>query len=699
MAVGTGHQKLKKELSLFGVYAIATGTTLSAGFFLLPGLAAAEAGPAVVLCYLIAAALLVPAMFSIVELATAMPRAGGAYYFLDRSLGPLAGTIGGFGTWLALVLKSAFALVGMGAYLALYFPEAPFQIIAVGLALFFGALNLLGSKKTGTFQIFLVVVLLAILTWFIAHGTTAINFDNFSGFFDKGSASILSASGLVFISYVGVTNIASVSEEVKNPERNLPLGIFLALGTAVLVYALGVSVMIGVLGDENLAGSLTPVADVAESFASKWGKALVTVAALLAFAAVANAGIMSASRYPMAMSRDHILPKIFSTVGKRGTPTVSIFVTVAAILFFLLVLDPTRIAKLASAFQLVMFALLCLAVIVMRESKIESYDPGFHSPFYPWMQILGIFGPMVIIAEMGWLSIVFSAGLIIVGIAWFRYYARNRVAREGAIYHVFDRLGQRRFDDLDRELRGIMQEKGLREEDPFDELIVRSITMDAEVGSSFQEIAQRASLLLSKRLPCEAQTLLDGFMQGTRTGATPVTGGIALPHLRMPGIDSAQLILVRSESGIRISTGDVFGQVHSSELTHAIFFLVSPDEDPRQHLRILAELAGQVSKDSFIDDWLKASGEQQLKEILLRNDRFASIYVQANSKAAPMIGRPLRELNIPEGCLVAIIHRGGSTIVPRGGTVIQEQDRLTIIGSPSGISQVNELYHDDSTSS
>ena len=88
MAVGTGHQKLKKELSLFGVYAIATGTTLSAGFFLLPGLAAAEAGPAVVLCYLIAAALLVPAMFSIVELATAMPRAGGAYYFLDRSLGP-----------------------------------------------------------------------------------------------------------------------------------------------------------------------------------------------------------------------------------------------------------------------------------------------------------------------------------------------------------------------------------------------------------------------------------------------------------------------------------------------------------------------------------------------------------------------------------------------------------------------------------
>ena len=90
-------RRLKKELSLFSVYAIATGTTLSAGFFLLPGLAAAEAGPAVVLSYIIAAAFLVPAMLSIVELATAMPRAGGTYYFLDRSLGPLAGTVGGLG--------------------------------------------------------------------------------------------------------------------------------------------------------------------------------------------------------------------------------------------------------------------------------------------------------------------------------------------------------------------------------------------------------------------------------------------------------------------------------------------------------------------------------------------------------------------------------------------------------------------------
>jgi len=271
MAILQQSARLRKELSLLGVFAIATGTTLSAGFFLLPGLAAEQAGPAVVLSYVIAALLVVPAMLSIVELATAMPRAGGAYYFLDRSLGPVAGTVGGLGTWLALVLKSAFALVGMGAYIGLLFDMVgdrypatgqflhrfgPYSI-AAGLAVFFGFVNLLGARKTGGMQKLLVFGLLVILTGFIAQGGTHVQWSNFTGFFDAGFDSIVATAGLVFISYVGVTNVASISEEVKDPERNLPLGIFFALGTSVVVYILGISVMVGVMGPA-LAGSTDP---------------------------------------------------------------------------------------------------------------------------------------------------------------------------------------------------------------------------------------------------------------------------------------------------------------------------------------------------------------------------------------------------------------------------------------------------------
>ena len=172
MAVLAQKNRLSKELSLFDVYALATGATLSSGLFLLPGLAARDVGPAVVVAYLLAAVPLIPAMLSMVELATAMPRAGGAYYFLDRSFGPLAGTIGGLGTWLALMLKTAFALVGMGAYLMIFFPEAPYKIIACGFALVFGVLNIFGSRGTGRVQVAFVLPLLLILIWFVARGAS-----------------------------------------------------------------------------------------------------------------------------------------------------------------------------------------------------------------------------------------------------------------------------------------------------------------------------------------------------------------------------------------------------------------------------------------------------------------------------------------------------------------------------------------------
>jgi amino acid transporter/mannitol/fructose-specific phosphotransferase system IIA component (Ntr-type) len=712
MAVLHKSRRLKKELSLFSVYAIATGTTLSAGFFLLPTYAAERVGPAIILAYVISAALLVPAMLSIVELATAMPRAGGAYYFLDRSLGPLAGTVGGLGTWLALVLKAAFALVGMGAYLALLIgliaAEYPslawlfnlfnFRTIAAMLAVLLGILNLLGAKKTGRFQIILVIGLLAILAWFIAHGSTNVDRTHFEGFFGAGFESIMATAGLVFISYVGVTNVASVSEEVKDPERNLPLGIFLALSTAVAVYVLGIGVMVGVIGAPGLTGldPPTPVAEAAGRFSSTWGIALVSFAALLAFSSVANAGILSASRYPLAMGRDHLLPPLFHSLSRRGTPKVAISVTVATILLFLLLPDPASIAKLASGFQFLIFGLICLAVIVMRQSGLESYDPGYRAPLYPWLQIIGILAPIWIIAEMGWLPILFTSGMVAVGILWYRGYARKRVDRHGAVYHVFEKLGRRRYPGLDRELRSILKEKGLRAEDPFEEVVARAFVIVGKPRDTFEAIAGRASTLLAQRLPCTSETLVEGFLKGTRIGATPVSGGVALPHLRLPGIDAPQMVLVRCPSGVPVPVGDVLGGAAPAPYdTYAIFFLVSPDKNPGQHLRLLAELAGRVDQEEFISSWLDAEDEQRLKEILLRSDRYLSLPVTGGTATEPLISRPLREVSFPEGCLVAIIRREGGTIVPRGSTVVHEGDWLTVIGSTKGIRELRQQYGAD----
>ncbi len=698
----TKHKKSKKSLGLFAVFALATGTTLSSGFFLLPSFATQLAGPAVILAYLIAGILLIPPMLSKIELGTAMPRSGGQYFFLDRCLGPMAGTIGGLGTWLALILKTAFALVGMSAYIQLFLPEgtsdSAYTFIALGLVVFFGGLNLLGAKKTTIFQIVLVVALISLLGWFITAGSFAVKTVNLEGFFDEGSNNLFAAAGLVFISYVGVTSVISVAGEIKNPERNLPLGLFLAIGTAVTVYILGLWVMIGVSGTEAVSYSngetnLTPVSTVASDITgSIVGSYVMAIAAIFAFLSVANAGILSSSRYPLAMSRDHLLPPALRKVDDNGTPILGIIVSTFLIALVILFLDPLKIAKLASAFQLMMFSLLCLSVIVMRETKLDSYDPGYRAPFYPWLQIIGAIACIWIIFIMGWLPVLFSAGVVAIGIAWYFIYARHRVDRYGAIYHVFERLGRKRFAALDTELREILKEKGLRAHDPFDEIVAKARVVDAAHGASFEDITTIAAEELAALLPVTAENLSKGFLHGTKVGATPVTGGVALPHLRLAGIEHPIMVIARSKDGLVIDVGDVFGGHHEEQSIHAIFFLISPENDPSQHLRLLAQLAGHVDKEGFMAKWLSANTNQAMKEILLRDDRFLSIRLRITTVTEPLIGLPIKSLSFPEECLVALIHRRGHMVVPRGSTLLEEGDQLTVIGDERGIRSLKEQY-------
>ncbi|MCA9289510.1 MAG: amino acid permease, partial [Phycisphaerales bacterium] len=411
-------QRLRKELGLFDVFAVSTGAMFSSGFFLLPGLAFAKAGPAVVLAYLFAGVLILPAMFSKAELSTALPRAGGTYFFLDRSLGPMAGTIGGLGTYLALTLKTAFALIGIGAYAA-FFIELPIKPVAIALTVVFVVINILGAKETTALQRWLVIVLLSIMALFIAQGlvfvigqpleTTTARFTPFLAF---GPAGLLSTIGFVFVSYAGLTKVASIAEEVRNADRNIPLGMMLSLGVTAIVYGVGVFTIVAVVDPATLPHDLTPVATATDALfgwlPARLGLLFIVIAALAAFASTGNAGLLAASRYPLAMARDKLLPPSFATLGRFRTPVKAILATGALMVTFILVLDAEGIAKLASAFQLFIFILVNLAVVVMRESRIPSYDPGYRSPLYPWMQCFGMITSLFLILYMGWSAVLFT---------------------------------------------------------------------------------------------------------------------------------------------------------------------------------------------------------------------------------------------------------------------------------------------------
>lgn len=685
-------EKLSKKLTIFDVYAVSTGAMFSSGFFLLPGIAAMETGNSVFLAYMAAGFLILPSMLSVAELSTAMPKAGGAYYFLDRSLGPLIGTIGGLGSWVALIFKSAFALIGMGAYLTI-FVDVPMVPLALVLTVAFGLLNIFGAKETAILQRILVSALVVILAYFVIQGLTYVySGDNLlpplkeSNFFTNGVNGFISTIGLVFVSYAGLTKVASIAEEVQNPDRSIPRGMILSLFTATAIYVIGVFVMLKVLPAQEFFDSLTPVADagvyVMNTLPGTAGLLLIVIAAIAAFASTGNAGIMSASRYPLAMSRDGLLNPVFGKIGKFGTPHIAVIATTLFMAFVLVVFDVEAVAKLASAFQLLLFFLLNLSVVVMRESKIEAYKPGYKSPWYPFVQIAGMIISLWLVAEMGLLAVGLTGTLIVLCIGWYFYYAHGKVKRQGAIYHVHARLGQLRYEALEHELMTIINEKNLKSSLTYEEVIARSIVMRAKEGSSsFDRLIMRATIRLDRRLKLEKDVLRDNLAD-LEKNFTQLKKGVFFKYVQMEDIKIPEMVAIQAKEGIELTIGK---EKHTA---HAMIFLITPADRPLLHMRIIGHLAELIEAEEFLDRWKVADNEQELKSVLLSDERLLHLRLQEHTPSEKWIGKAIKDLTLPGECLVTIIERDSEIIIPKGKTRLESGDVLTVLGYPDDINQL-----------
>ena len=694
--------KLKKELGLFDVFTISTGAMFSSGFFLLPGLASQYTGPSVFFAYMISGLLIMPALFSIAEISTALPRSGGAYFFLDRSLGPLMGTIGGLGTYFALMFKTAFAIIGIGAYAAIFW-EVPVKTIAIMATLFFMGLNLIGAKKSSGLQNFFVTFLLIVLGAFIFDGLYNIFFtdrispkvlnDNFRPFFTQGFEGLIVTAGFVFVSYLGLTQIASVAEEIKNPERNIPLGMLLSLLVTGIVYFLGVFVMVAVIEPSDFTNDLAPATTAVKNLFNwlpgNMGAYLMTGAAMAAFASTGNAGMLSASRYPFAMGRDKLFPPGFSKVGKKGTPVYAIFLTAGFILLFILILSEKGIAKLASTFQLLIFMLINFSVIVFRNSKIEAYDPGYHSPLYPYMQIAGILISLILISYMGWMAIMFTGVIVVMGILWYQYYARLRVKREGAIFHWFALLGKYQHSELENEFMSIIKEKGLRQGDPFDHTVIRARITHAN-DLNFGQIVKNVSEIFSAEMHVRKETLINEFLTTSAIEPALVIPEVSVLFAKNEGIDHPSLHIVLSQKGIRKSVQKE--GISAEDDNRIYFFLVNPANKPRQQLRMLSRLVDIVERDNFVNEILSLKNDREIKEYLLHNERYISIQLLPGTVQEKMIGKQLKEIGYPSDTLVALVERNSVTFAPNGNTRLEQNDVLTIIGEPKSISQLYNKY-------
>jgi len=417
---------LAKGLGLLAVFAIASGAMISSGLFVLPGMAHALAGPGVIWSYLLAGVLATAGALSIAELTTAMPKAGGDYFFVMRGFGAGVGTVAGILSWFSLSLKGAFAIVGMATFASLL-AHVSGPLAGVLLTLGFVGLNVIGVREAARVQIALVVGLLGLLALYILIGLTQVRSELLIPFAPHGLTPIFTATGFVFVSYGGLLKVASIAEEIRNPGRVIPLALLLSLVVVALAYTLAVTVTSGVLEDHELNGSLTPLSDGGRVLLGDVGYVAMTVGAMLAFVSTANAGVMAASRYLLALSRDRLLPAPLARVNQRfRTPHVAIAVTGTLMLLSLL-LKLHVLVEAASTVLILGHILSCLSVVVLRESGLANYRPAFRAPLYPWLQVGGIVGLGFVLLEMGAEAYFISAGLILVGFLAFWFYGRSRV--------------------------------------------------------------------------------------------------------------------------------------------------------------------------------------------------------------------------------------------------------------------------------
>ena len=405
---------LKRTLNLLDATSVGIGAIIGAGIFVVLGIAIGYAGPSIIISIIIAGIVASFTAFSFAELGSAIPKEGGAYQFAFELISPFAGFVVGCLWLFAQVVAGAAISLGFASYFVAIFPVFSIKTVAVVAALILTGLNLVGIKQSTTVNNILVIIKIAILCSFIGFGIFQIHPQNLSQFSPNGSFGILQGAGFIFFAYLGFGRIAALGEEVKNPERNMPLSILIALTASIVIYVLTAFTATGLQDYRILAQSGSPLTEAAKATGNFTLVAAVSLGALIATVSVLLTNLIGSSRVAFAMARNGQLPKSIARVSSRfGTPYISVLAMGALLTALVFALDLKQAAAITSFAILSTHVIVNLSALRLRK-KMGISATKFRVPFYPIIPSLGLLSCIVLMFSLPQESWVVAAAVVAV---------------------------------------------------------------------------------------------------------------------------------------------------------------------------------------------------------------------------------------------------------------------------------------------
>ncbi len=397
---------LAKSIGALDLTALGLGAIIGTGIFVILGKAIGDSGPAIIVSFVLAGVTCAFSALSYAELASSIPVSGSAYTYTYATLGELVAFIIGWDLLLEYAVSVAAVAVGWGQYLnelldAVFGTRLPAAISeppgeggivnlpAAFVVLAVMGVLVLGARESARSNAIMVCIKVVILVLFIVLAFSAFKTANLHPFAPKGVGGVTTAASAIFFAYIGFDAVSTCGEECKNPGRDLPRGIIGSLVIATVLYILVGLAATGALPYEKITGKEAPLATVlSDGVGLSWGAGVIAVGALIAITSVTLTILYGQTRIMYSMSRDGLVPGVFSRLSARKTPTVSTLLFGVVIAIAAATIPLTVLFELVNIGTLFAFVLVNVGVIVLRRTK-PDLERKFRVPFVPVVPIIG----------------------------------------------------------------------------------------------------------------------------------------------------------------------------------------------------------------------------------------------------------------------------------------------------------------------